>query len=123
MSNSPSDLRQGLSRLKWFLFNQKYRFDLGYQFMTVLNFTLLLITASDKLRFYTGISRTWILVLVALPLGYLGVWIFGLFLDKFVRYGQAYNLEAVKRNPLFDMQKEQMDRIERQITMLAQKLH
>ena len=120
MSTLPDGLQKELSRWKWFFFSQKYRFDLGYQFMTLLNFTLLLITASDKLRYYTNIPRTWILVLIGVPFGFIGVWIFGYFLDKVVRYGQAYNLESVKRNPLWDAQKEQMDRIERKLDRLQQ---
>lgn len=119
MSTIPSELHKELSRWKWFFFNQKYRFDLGYQFLTLLNFVLLVITASDKLRYYTNIPRTWILVVAAIPTGFLGVWLFGFFLDRVVKYGQAYNLEAVKRNPVYDQQKAQLDRIETALSKLV----
>src|ERR1041384_8105794 len=115
MSTLPDGLHKELSRWKWFFFNQKYRFDLGYQFLALLNFVLLVITASDKLRYYTNIPRTWILVAMAVPTGFTGVWIFGFFLDRVVRYGQAYNLEATKRNPMWDIQKAQLDRIESEL--------
>lgn len=117
-----ADNTSTLSRWKWFFFRQKYRFDLGQQFMTVLNFTLLLIAASDKLRYYTSINRTWQLVLIAVPSGFLGMWLFGFFLDQVVRYGQAYNIEAAKRNPLQDEQIERMIRIERMLSSMEQKL-
>lgn len=116
------NVRKGLSRWKWFLFNQKYRFDLGYQFMVFLNFTLLLIAASDKLRYYSHIPRTWVLILVAVPIGFAGVWIFGFLLDKFVRYGQAYNIESAKRNPVWDEQRDSLKRIEDDLRALRQKL-
>lgn len=123
MENTKNEeIRKELSKWKWFFFRQKYRFDLGYQFLAVMNFTLLLIAASDKLRYYTNISRTWILVAIAVPCGFLGMWIFGLFLDKIVRYSQAYNLEASKRNPLWDEQKELLVRIERNLKELEDKL-
>jgi hypothetical protein len=119
MSTLPEGIQKELSRWKWFFFNQKYRFDLGYQFLALINFILLVITASDKLRYYTNISRTWVLVICAVPFGFAGVWIFGYFLDRVVKYGQAYNLEAVKRNPMWDIQKAQLDRIEAEIKALA----
>lgn len=112
-----------LSRWKWFLFHQKYRFDLGHQFLVFLNFTLLLITASDKLRYYTNIPRTWVLVAVAVPLGFAGVWLFGTFLDKVVRYGQAYNIEAAKRNPLIEEQMAQLKRLEEKMDRIEKKLN
>jgi len=111
-------IRKELSKWKWFLFSQKYRFDLGYQFLAFLNFTLLVITASDKLRYYTNLPRTWMLVLAAVPAAFLGVWMFGLFLDRVVRYGQAYNIEANKRNPIGEEQLAALRRIEEKLDRL-----
>jgi hypothetical protein len=91
-------VRGEMSRWKWFLLNQKYRFDLGHQFLVFLNFTLLVIAASDKLRYYTNIPRTWMLVAAAVPFGFVSVWLFGLFLDKVVRYSETYNQLAVPRS-------------------------
>lgn len=116
------DLRKTLSRWKKFLFHQKYRFDLGHQFFVFLNLTLLIIAASDKLRYYTHIPRTWILVAIVVPFGFVGVWLFGFFLDRFVRYGQAYNLEAIKRNPIWDKHQTQMDSIEKKLDQIQNKL-
>ena len=67
------NLHKELSRWKWFFFSQKYRFDLGNQFLAMVNFALLIIAASDKLRYYTGVQRAWMLVAVAVPLGFLGM--------------------------------------------------
>ena len=108
-----------LSRWKWFFFNQKYRFDLGHQFLVFINFALLVIAASDKLRYYTNVPRTWMLVAVAVPLGFLGVWLVGTFLDKVIRYGQAYNIEATKRSPIWDEQRQRLARIEEKLDQLV----
>jgi hypothetical protein len=102
--------------------NQKYRFDLGTQFLALLNFTLLLITASDKLRYYTNIPRTWILVVIAVPLGFFGMWMFGLFLDKIVRYGEGYNELALRRNPSAQQTIDQLQRIEAELKRLNERL-
>jgi hypothetical protein len=122
MLDIATDVRKGLSWWKWWLFRQKYRFDLGQQFLSILNFTLLIITASDKLRYYTNIPRTWVLVALAVPTGFTGMWLFGYFLDQVVKYAQAYNIEASKRNPIWDEQKEMMVRLERSLERLEQKL-
>lgn len=106
------DVRKELSRWKWIFFQQKYRFDLGHQFLAVLNFALLVIAASDKLRYYTGVPRTWMLILIAIPLGFFGMWLLGYFLDNVVRYGQAYSLEQAKRNPSVEENRERLKRIE-----------
>lgn len=92
--------RQRLSMWKRFFFAQKYRFDLGFQFLAVVNFMLLVITAATSLRAYMALPRTSVLVAVAVPSALLGVWLFGWFLDRVVRYGQAYNIEAHRRNPV-----------------------
>ncbi|MBU2572901.1 MAG: hypothetical protein KKH28_02340 [Elusimicrobia bacterium] len=115
------NIRKELSRWKWFFFNQKYRFDLGHQFLAMVNFALLVIAASDKLRYYTSVQRTWVLVAAAVPLGFLGMWLVGFFLDRFVKYGQACNIEAVKRNPLWDEQKAYLQRIEARLGILMER--
>jgi hypothetical protein len=121
LPNSPGE-NQKLSRWKRFFFNQKYRFDLGYEFMVLLNFTLLLIAASDKLRYYTGLPRTWMLVAIAVPAGFLAIWLFGVFLDCVVHYAQAYRLEEAQRNPLHGAQQQQLDRIEKDLASIREKL-
>lgn len=120
--NIEPELKKTLSKWKSFLFHQKYRFDLGQQFFVFLNLTLLIIATSDKLRIYTQIHRTWVMVSILVPLGFLGVWLLGYFLDKVVRYGQAANLEAAKRNPLWEQQVGYFERIERDLGKIKNKL-
>lgn len=116
---SPSNrtsLRQRLAAWREFFFAQKYRFDLGQSFLVVVNFTLLIITASDKLQIFFGIPRLRSLLIVIVPLGFLGVWLFGYFMDKVIRAAQMAERQSMKRSEVWTRHHEQMDRIERDLT-------
>lgn len=115
-------VRRHLSKWKWFLLGQKYRFDMGHQFLVIVNFALLIITASDKLRYYTNIPRTWLLLVIMIPSGFLGVWLFGCFLDKVVKYQQAYTLESVKRDPFWEQDRAFFRKIEAELAFIRGKL-
>ncbi len=121
IKNETPEVKQGSANWKWFFLSQKYRFDMGHQFLVIMNFTLLVITASDKLRYYTDIPRTWMLLLIAVPAGFGGVWLFGYLLDK-ARYSQAYILEAGKRNPILEEQNAAFRRIESELSAIRQSL-
>ena len=116
------DLRQRLARWREVFFAQKYRFDLGQSFLVVLNFTLLIITASDKLQIFFGIPRLRSLLIVLIPLGFIGVWLFGYFMDKVVRAAQMAERQSMKRSEVWANHNEQMDRMERQIKELRELL-
>ncbi len=108
-------VRVRLARWREFFFAQKYRFDLGQSFLTVVNFTLLIITASDKLMIFFGIERIRSLLVVIVPLGFIGVWLFGLFMDRVVRAAQMAERQSVRRSEVWSKHNEQMDRIEREV--------
>lgn len=101
--------------LKKFVFAQKYRFDLGYQFMAILNFTLLLISTSEKLKSKLGIDQTWVFVVLSVLCGLGCVWMFGYFLDKVIRYSQSYSNELASRNPNWWIQMRAIQRIEKKL--------
>ena len=105
-------LRVRLARWREIFFAQKYRFDLGQSFLVILNFTLLIITASDKLQIFFGIPRLRSLLIVIVPLGFFGVWIFGFFMDRVVRAAQMGERQSIKRSEVWTKHNEQMDRIE-----------
>jgi hypothetical protein len=119
MSSSRSipsgDIRRHLARWREFFFAQKYRFDLGQSFLVIVNFTLLIITASDKLQIFFGIPRLRSLIILIVPLGFLGVWIFGYFMDKVVRAAQMAERQSMKRSEVWTKHHEQMDRMEYQL--------
>jgi hypothetical protein len=118
-ANRPVRFRAKLVRWREIFFSQKYRFDLGQSFLVIVNFTLLIITASDKLMIFFGIPRLRELMILIIPLGFLGVWLFGLFMDKVVRAGQMAERQSIRRSEVWQNHNEQMDRIEKQLGELA----
>ncbi|HXG37920.1 MAG TPA: hypothetical protein VNL36_04025 [Bacteroidota bacterium] len=115
MNAQQTSLRQRLARWREFFFAQKYRFDLGQSFLVIVNFTLLIITASDKLSLIFGIPRLRSLLLVIVPAGFLSVWLFGYFMDKVVKAAQMAERQSMKRSEVWARHHEQMDRLEQEI--------
>lgn len=86
--------------MRQFLFRQKYRFDLGQSFLTLVNFAFVVIAAGDKLSTFLHVNtRTLLLLLV--PTSIVFVWLLGYLLDRF-RFMQCYNREANERNEHWD---------------------
>ena len=114
-----------LAQWREIFFAQKYRFDLGQSFLIIVNFTLLIITASDKLQIFFGIPRLRSLLIFIVPLGFIGVWLFGYFMDKVVRAAQMNERQSIKRSEVWTKHNEQMDRLENEMktirTLLEQK--
>lgn len=118
MTTAPSPLRITLARWRETFFTQKYRFDLGQSFLTVVNFTLLIITASDKLMMFFGVERLRSLLIVIVPLGFVGVWLFGTFMDRVVRAAQMSERQNIRRSEVWAQHNEQMDRLEGEVRAL-----
>jgi len=114
--------RHRLARWREFFFAQKYRFDLGQSFLVIVNFTLLIITASDKLQIFFGIPRLRSLLIVIVPAGFVCVWVFGYFMDKTVRAAQMAERQSMKRSEVWTRHHEQMDRMERELLELKRLL-
>jgi len=72
----------------------------------------LIITASDKLQIFFGIPRLRSLLVLIVPLGFLGVWVFGYFMDRIVRAAQMAERQSIKRSEVWAKHNEQMDRLE-----------
>ncbi|HEX9613870.1 MAG TPA: hypothetical protein VGA55_00095 [Bacteroidota bacterium] len=114
-ASSGQSFRHRLARWREFFFAQKYRFELGQSFLVVINFTLLIITASDKLQLILGIPRLRSVIILIVPLGFLGVWLFGYFMDKVVRAAQMAERQSMKRSEVWASHNDQMNRIEEEI--------
>lgn len=115
------EFRQRLVRWREFFFAQKYRFDLGQSFLVIVNFTLLIITASDKLQIFFGLRLRSLIILIV-PLGFLGVWVFGYFMDKVVRAAQMAERQSIKRSEVWTKHNEQMERMEALLNEMKGKL-
>lgn len=114
-NKNSSGVRVRIAQWRETFFAQKYRFDLGQSFLVVVNFTLLIITASDKLQIFFGIPRLRSLLIVIVPVGFIGVWLFGYFMDKVVRAAQMSERQSVRRSEVWTRHNEQMDRIEKEM--------
>jgi hypothetical protein len=121
-SASKQTVQQRLAAWREFFFAQKYRFDLGQSFLVIVNFTLLIITAGDKLQIIFGIGRLRSLLILIVPLGFLAVWLFGYFMDKVVRAAQMAERQSVRRSEVWGKHNTQMDRIEKEIAELKELL-
>ncbi len=122
LRDSSHAFRVRLARWRETFFAQKYRFDLGQSFLVVVNFTLLIITASDKLMIFFGIDRLRSLLGLIIPLGFIGVWLFGYFMDRVVRAAQMSERQSMKRSEVWREHREQMDRLERELVALRDML-
>jgi hypothetical protein len=89
---------------------QKYRFDLGRQFLTYVNFVLLIVAASDKIQAVFPF-RIRELILLAVPLAFIGSWAFGYFLDSVVRFPQSQMMVSESRSPHWNMTQKKLDQI------------
>ncbi|MFC1596266.1 hypothetical protein ACFL4D_03185 [Candidatus Margulisiibacteriota bacterium] len=107
-------MRATLKFLRDFLIRQKTRFDLGIQFLTFINFTLLVMTASDKLKIFIPINTKY-LVLIFVPCAFIGVWFFGSFLEKVVKFPQQTDRVRAGLSPSYQQTQDKLDKI---LTML-----
>jgi len=103
-----------LQRLRDFIVEQKIRFDWGSQFIAYMNFMLLIIVASDKIRslfpFHIGTNT---LLIAGIPIAFFFTWLFGYFLDVVVRFPQQQMRTVERRSPAMQDIIERLDRIER----------
>lgn len=75
---------------------QKFRFDLGQSFMSLINFSFVVLVASDKLATIIDVPAKVMLALLV-PGAVTVVWFFGYILDQ-LEFARAYQDELNKRN-------------------------
>ena len=112
-----------LSKLRIIFITQKYRFDMGMAFMVFVNFTLLIITASDKLKLYFNVGNTGGLLMIGIPLAFFSVWAFGYFLDKTVKMQYHYEQVSAQRSPLWNTLFNKLDILEKEIREIREVQH
>jgi len=110
-----------IRRARNFLAEQWWRFLIGISFLTLINFILLVITASDKLKALTGIKFTSEIVLLLVPAALLSVWLLGLILEKYIKFPQQQEREAVKRSPIWQETQRKLDLIIEKLERLERK--
>jgi len=87
-----------------------YRFQLGMSFLTILNFGLLVITASDKIKSILPLKITE-LVIILIPLAFIITLIIGYIMESVVKFPQEHEKELLKRSPNWILTHEKLDKI------------
>ena len=103
-----------LVKLRDALVRWKFRFDWGMTFLVFLNFTLLVITASDKLRLVLNVDTGKMLVIL-IPASFVGTCLFGYVLDVWLKFPHNTAKEVESRSPTFKLMLEKLDRIEKKL--------
>lgn len=65
---------------------QQVRVNIGLNLLALINFALLVVTNSERFRKVLPIKSTYTLVTIAVFVAFLGMWLFGLVMDVYVRY-------------------------------------
>ena len=94
-------MRERLARIRSVLWAQKYRFQLGQQWLVFVNFALLLVAVSKSMDLRAGP-----ILLVAVPFGFVAMWAWGWFLDVVVKQAQMDEREAIRRSPAMQLHEE-----------------
>jgi len=111
-----------MRRARDFAAEQWWRFLLGIQMLTLVNFTLLVITASDKLKIVIPVEYTSELVFILVPLGLLGAWLVGTVLEKYIKFPQAQERASIKRSPTWNETFDRLDKISAKLDALEEKI-
>ena len=107
-------MRELLRRGRNWVWNQKYRIQLGMQWIQIINLCLLLVAVSDKFVGLTGV-RTSEFVMIVTGMVFVGMWVFGMVLDKIIRGGESEEATQIKRTPIlrhhYSQQQEILDTV------------
>ncbi|MGB9719648.1 MAG: hypothetical protein ACPL06_03600 [Candidatus Anstonellales archaeon] len=112
-----------IREIRDFVAEQWWRFLIGIQILTLVNFVLLVITASDKLKSFFGIQYTAELVLLFIPLALLGIWLTGFVLERYIRFPQAQERAATSRSPTWNRNFKMLEKIEKRLVRIEKKIN
>lgn len=96
--------------MKQFLFRQLFRFFLGQALLSVLTFSIVIVSAGDKIKTLVGIETRWLIIL-CVPGGLCGVWLLGYCLDRW-QMQQCVSREQNERNEMLNEVLERVKVIE-----------
>jgi hypothetical protein len=111
-----------LRKLRDFIAEQWWRFLIGIQVLTLVNFVLLVITSSDKLKSVIPVTYTSELVLLMVPLALVGAWWAGLVLEKYIKFPQAKERAAVERSPAWQENFKRLEKISKKLEKIEKKV-
>ena len=99
-----------MKRIRVWIFRQKFRFDLGMSFLSIVNFALLVLATKSKILVIESIPTVAIVIAAVLLL-----WLFGFILDHYVKSAQMSDREGVARSLTWQEHIAQMNRIENKL--------
>ena len=111
-----------LRKARDFAAEQWWRFLIGIQVLTLVNFVLLVIASSDKLKSIIPVTYTSELVVMLVPLALMGAWGMGLVLERYVKFPQAQEKAAKKRSPTWKENFRKLDEISRRLERIEKKV-
>lgn len=109
-------VKKQLSTFRQHFFREKYRFDQGNAFLVFLNFSLL-VTSLVKQSNGDQNMIIWYVIL-----GFLGTWLLGYILDKFIKVQDAQEKVAVKRSPIWKKNFDHHETIDQKLDDLHEKI-
>ncbi|MEM2948565.1 MAG: hypothetical protein QXG02_03480 [Candidatus Anstonellales archaeon] len=111
-----------IREIRDFFAEQWWRFLIGIQVLTLVNFILLVITASDKLKSFFGIQYTTELLLIFVPLALLCIWLAGLVLERYIKFPQAQERAAISRSPAWQRNFKMLENLEKRLEKIEKKI-
>jgi uncharacterized membrane-anchored protein YitT (DUF2179 family) len=99
-----------------FLFNAKYRFDLGLQLLVFINFSMMCATT---LKVF-GIRGWFVLPLIVLA--FLLVWLMGYVLDKYIRMQRKTEQQSMERSYAWELHRENIENVKEILSILKNKV-
>ena len=111
-----------LRKVRDLVAEQWWRFLIGLQLLTLMNFILLVITASDKLKSIIPVTYTMELVLLMVPLALVGAWGVGLVLERYIKFPQAQERAAKQRSPTWQENFKKLDEIGERLERIEKKV-
>jgi hypothetical protein len=81
-----------------FLARQKLRLDLGFGFLSIITFALMVLSNADRISSYLSLSISGVMLTV-IPISIFFVWLFGYILDR-LKFIDCYQHEQTERNKL-----------------------
>ena len=103
-----------VEKIRRWIIEQYFRVLISLSFITFINFILLVIAASDKLKTFLPFDTIYILLIIV-PTTILSTWFIGYLLDTKVKYMQQMTKTQTERHPPMLEMLERVKRIEEKL--------
>lgn len=105
-------MKKLLKATRFFLLEQKFRFDTAMSLLSIVNYTLLIIAVSDKIQKVLPFNTGYIII-ICVPTMFFVIWFAGYILEKFIRFPQEFEATRIKRSPAWSSVYEMHGKIDK----------